>query len=166
MTKNKKINKNKKSEFSKKFLTCDEHIELLKTRGMKITNESMLKEYLTKFNYQNFVNGYNDLLFISVNERNNLYHSEINSNDLINIFNFSKEISTLILKYVLIFEEQVSSYIIECIGKKLIELDVNENYHCDLFQINDNDFKTIFSFAFNNNSKNTRENIEEKLQEY
>lgn len=152
MTNNKKISKSLQLEFTKNFLTSDEHIDLLKKRGMNITNENTLKEYLTKFNYQNFVNGYNDLLFKVTNNRNNVYHPKINSNDLINIFNFSKEISSFILKNILIFEEQISSYIIESIGNKLIRLNKNKNHHCDLFRINDNDFKIIFKFAFKDDS--------------
>lgn len=168
MTNSEKISKSLQLEFTKNFLTSDEHIDLLKKRGMNIINENVLKEYLIKFNYQNFVNGYNDLLFKVVNNRNNVYHSKINSNDLINIFNFSKEISSLILKNILIFEEQLSSYIIECIGNKLIKLNKNKNYHCDLFRINENDFKVIFSFAFKNNSnfEEEREKIEKDLKKY
>lgn len=42
------------SSYNKPYKSIDEHIELLKNRGLKITNEDFAKNLLKSLNYYNF----------------------------------------------------------------------------------------------------------------
>lgn len=42
------------SSYNKPYKSIDEHIELLKKRGLKITNENFAKNLLKSLNYYNF----------------------------------------------------------------------------------------------------------------
>lgn len=42
------------SSYNKPYKSIDEHIELLKNRGLKITNENFAKNLLKSLNYYNF----------------------------------------------------------------------------------------------------------------
>ena len=78
----------------KKFKTWDEQIELLKSRNLIIKNESKLKLYLQKYNYQNFINAYNDPFMLNFDRNANRYRNDIDSEHIINLFNFDRTISS------------------------------------------------------------------------
>ncbi len=80
---------------NKEFKTIDEQIELLKSRGLKIDNEDKLKWYLSSYNYQNFINGYNDLFMINEDRSKNKYKPIASSNQIINLFNFYRWLSKI-----------------------------------------------------------------------
>lgn len=92
MKKSKTLNLDKKH-----FLTVSEQIELLKTRGLEIKNIKSLEWYLTKYNYQSFINGYNDFFLLAQARNLNMYKYKANSDDLISLFNFDRYISKFIL---------------------------------------------------------------------
>ena len=92
MKKSKTLNLDKKH-----FLTVPEQIELLKMRGLKIEKTKSLEWYLTKYNYQSFINGYNDFFLLAQARNLNMYKHEANSDDLIRLFNFDRYVSRFIL---------------------------------------------------------------------
>ena len=81
----------------KHFLSVEEQIKLLENRGLSITNLSSLQWYLTKYNYQSFINGYNDFFLVDGARKWNIYKKNVNSDDLIKLFNFDRNISKFIL---------------------------------------------------------------------
>lgn len=81
----------------KHFLSVEEQIKLLENRGLSITNLSSLQWYLTKYNYQSFINGYNDFFLVDGARKWNIYKKNANSDDLIKLFNFDRNISKFIL---------------------------------------------------------------------
>lgn len=70
----------------KNFLIIEEQINLLENKSLTIINKEKFISYLKKYNYQNFINGYNDLLFINQQRSIDKYKSNVNSDDLISIF--------------------------------------------------------------------------------
>ena len=47
----------------KHFLSVDEQIRLLQNRGFRISNKVFFQWYLTKYNYQALINGYDDFFW-------------------------------------------------------------------------------------------------------
>ena len=58
---------------SKKFKTFDEQINLLEEMELSISNKNKLRWYLQSYNYQNFINGYNDFFMINNDRSKNKY---------------------------------------------------------------------------------------------
>ncbi len=92
----KKMSKNDNLN-EKHFLSVEKQIKLLENRGLSITNLSSLQWYLTKYNYQSFINGYNDFFLVDGARKWNIYKKNANSDDLIKLFNFDRNISKFIL---------------------------------------------------------------------
>ena len=130
----------------KPYLTIDKQIELLESRGMNIKNRDYLKYYLERYNYQNFINGYNDYLFKSDERSSNTYKVGITEKEIINIFNFDRSISSLILSNILDIERQFSSYLNYVICQTLITK-YNDIY-CNIFALDNKGYQDIFSNAF------------------
>ncbi len=122
---------------NKEFKTIDEQIELLKSRGLKIDNEDKLKWYLSSYNYQNFINGYNDLFMINEDRNKNKYKSIASSNQIINLFNFDRWLSKNILSTIQNIERKISSSIAYVLA-------INLNYY------NNDKGGNIFKYEFNN----------------
>lgn len=122
---------------NKEFKTIDEQIELLKSRGLKIDNEDKLKWYLSSYNYQNFINGYNDLFMINEDRSKNKYKPIASSNQIINLFNFDRWLSKNILSTIQNIERKISSSIAYVLA-------INLNY------FNNDKSGNIFKYEFNN----------------
>lgn len=136
----------------KPFLKINEQINLLATRGLNIVNRNRLIKYIKNYNYQNFVNGYNDLLFINEDRKFNKYKNDVNSNDLIEIFNFDRWIGFMILSNILNIERMISSYITTVICEYMSKYDEYSfilNWDLDTY-------KYIFKEYFDDNSNNTK----------
>ncbi len=93
----------------KKFKTLDEQINLLKNKGLNINNESRLKWYLSSYNYQNFINGYNDFFMINNDRKENKYKKTASSNCIIELFNFDRLVSKYILSNIQNIERKIST---------------------------------------------------------
>lgn len=48
----------------KHFLSVDEQIRLLQNKGFRISNKVFFQWYLTKYNYQTLINGYDDFFLV------------------------------------------------------------------------------------------------------
>lgn len=135
--------------FRKKFITSiDEHIKILKNRNLSIPNIKKFKWYITSYNYYNFVNGYNDLLFVNQDRSTNLYKKNTSSEDIIEIFNFDRTISGYILSSILSFERILSSYITIILGQFLCKQSERRNplnLYGEIFNIDIKHRKFIFS---------------------
>lgn len=109
MKKEKTLNLNKKH-----FLSVEEQIKLLESRKLKIGREKSLEWYLTKYNYQSFINGYNDFFLV---DSSNMYKYEANSDDLIRLFNFDRYISRFILGDIQNIERFLQNAIVQTFFK-------------------------------------------------
>ena len=145
----------------KKYLDIDEQIELLQSRKLKITDSDKLRYYLQKYSYHDFVNGYNDFLFLNENRKLNIYKNNASEVELISIFNFDRGISSIILNSILDFERSLSQQIVKVICEFMIENNINgENENCcQILKISNNEHKKIFK-------KIKRKYINKELQGY
>lgn len=130
----------------KKFKTWDEQIELLKSRNLIIKNKSKLKLYLQKYNYQNFINAYNDPFMLNFDRNTNKYRDDVDSEHIINLFNFDRTISSYIFKYLQNIERELSSIITYIIGEEMNKIGYKS---CLVLDFNKYDYKKIFTYNKN-----------------
>ncbi|KEZ20564.1 Abi family protein [Mycoplasma capricolum subsp. capricolum] len=103
----------------KEFKTFEEQIEILKSRGLIITNEQKAIEILKQENYYNIVNGYKDLfLKKSLDNSQDIFIENTNFDELYSLFLFDRELRSILLKYILIFERDFKTTIAYNFSKK------------------------------------------------
>ncbi|WBX35873.1 Abi family protein [Mycoplasma capricolum] len=96
----------------KEFKTFEEQIEILKSRGLIISNEQKTIEILKQENYYNIVNGYKDLfLKKSLDNNQDIFIENTNFDELYSLFLFDRELRSILLKYILIFERDFKTTI-------------------------------------------------------
>ena len=138
----------------KEYKTQEEKIRILKERRLNFLDEEEFKKTLDKYGYQTLVNGYNDFLFI--NNRSLDYSPNANEQNLISLFLFDREISSLLFKSITNIEMQIKNNIAEeiCVFCKneLDDYDDNEIKYGQILKLKDSDLKAIFSNAFGKNS--------------
>jgi hypothetical protein len=72
---------------------------------------------LTKYNYQSFINGYNDFFLLAQARNLNMYKYKANSDDLISLFNFDRYISKFILGDIQNIERFLQNAIVQTFFK-------------------------------------------------
>jgi len=97
----------------KEYKTPDELINILQERGMVFSNPVIAKRKLNEINYFT-LKGYNRLLLIKENK----YKSKCDFNELINLYNFDKELKGLLLEYLLDIEMKIKTSISNVISSK------------------------------------------------
>ena len=128
---------------SKKFKTFDEQIKLLEQKELFIKDKNRLKWYLQSYNYQNFINGYNDFFMINNDRNKNKYKKTASSDGIIELFNFDRLISKYILSSIQNIERMASTALAYTIAKIMND---NQLDHGKIFSIKDEDIliKKIF----------------------
>ncbi|UKS54352.1 Abi family protein [Mycoplasma feriruminatoris] len=103
----------------KEFKTFEEQIEILKSRGLKITDKQRTIEILKQENYYNIVNGYKDL-FLEKNSFNNedKFVEDTSFEELYSLFLFDRELRSVLLKYILLFERNFKTIVAYNFSKK------------------------------------------------
>lgn len=91
----------------KSFKTISEQIEILKLHNIVIENYDYAYKILEKNNYYYLINGYKDL-FID-NEYKYIKNTKIE--EIYAIYQFDKSIKMIFLKYILLIENEVNTYI-------------------------------------------------------
>ena len=118
----------------KYFVSIEECIKILKSRNLLFDDLKLFKWYLTKYNYQSFVNGYNDFFLINKNREVNRYKKDAISSDIIKLFNFDRHISSLILGDIQNVERLLQNAIVNTIYeiyKKLVNYQNVNNQDLD-----------------------------------
>ena len=87
----------------KSFKTIDEQIEILRSRGLKIYDETKAKNFLMRNNYYR-ISGYSLTL-----RRNDIFFKTANFQNIVDIYNFDHELRHIILKYIEIIEVNMKS---------------------------------------------------------
>lgn len=117
----------------KKFTTYEEQIQILKERALTITDEQFFLNKLEDCGYYNLINGYS---FLFKYEKNNVYKDKVTDTDIIHLYNFDKNLRTIVYKYTLNIESRIKSQISYLFSKKYGELESNylkeENFDKDL----------------------------------
>lgn len=137
----------------KYFVSIEERIKILKSRNLLFDDLKLFKWYLTKYNYQSFVNGYNDFFLINKNREVNRYKKDAISSDIIKLFNFDRHISSLILGDIQNVERLLQNAIVNTIYeiyKKLVNYQNVNNQDLDflhkgtILKLSDKTWYTIF----------------------
>ncbi|MDO5296386.1 MAG: Abi family protein [bacterium] len=87
----------------KPFLTIDEQIELLRSRGLTIDDENAAKRFLSEHNYYR-VSGYSLTL-----RHNNQSFESASFQNIIDIYNFDHELRHILLTFIEIIEVRIKS---------------------------------------------------------
>ena len=90
----------------KSFKTIDEQIDILRDKGLTISNDDKTKDILLRENYF-FINGYRHLLFKGPKE--NIFIDGSSFDELYALFCFDRNIRNVMFKYLLIVENNLKS---------------------------------------------------------
>lgn len=99
----------------KQFKNLDEQIQILKHKGMVITNEKFAKNVLLRENYF-FLNGYRHLFLVS--EDNRVFKKGTTFEELYSLFLFDRTIRNVFFKYLLVIENNLKSITSYQLSKK------------------------------------------------
>ena len=94
----------------KTFKTIDEQIEILKSRNIIINDYDKAYKILSKNNYYYLINGYKDL-FIDKASKEEKYIKNTKLEEIYALYEFDKDIKINFLKYLLLIENEIDSYI-------------------------------------------------------
>jgi abortive infection bacteriophage resistance protein len=105
-------------------------IKQLSKSGLQIGNKNVLAYHIKNFNYNTFIYGYSEPFY--VNQQNRLYDRDANSNEIIDLYKFDRDMANHILRFILVIEKiintNVSYEVINHFGlrdKCLLKLDNN-----------------------------------------
>ena len=87
----------------KEFKTLDEQLEILKSRGLKINDESFAKNFLYRNNYYR-VSGYSLTL-----RDHDVFHDSAEFQNIVDIYEFDHKLRHVLLEYIEIIEVTVKS---------------------------------------------------------
>ena len=99
----------------KLFKSLDEQLEILKSKGLIIEDETQAKEILLRENYF-FINGYRVLLMNSYSDRSFIIGATFR--ELYGIFLFDRQIRNILFKNLMIIENNLKSVISYQLSKK------------------------------------------------
>ena len=100
---------------NKTFKTLDEQVEILKGKGLIITDEDFAKEVLLRENYF-FLNGYRYPFVKSLNEK--VYIGSTTFEELYSLFLFDRKLRNILFKNILLVENNLKSIISYQLSKK------------------------------------------------
>lgn len=120
---------------NKPFKTLDEQVELLKNRNLRFRNEDIAKHILMNNSYYGIVNSYKDLFCGKSFDNTDDYRGQY-FEDLLAIYDFDKELSAIVYKYLIMiettFKTSMSYYISDVVGDKedvyLNKINYNNGY--------------------------------------
>lgn len=103
----------------KVFLTYDEQIKLLQSRGLTIMDKEMAKHYLEYFGYFELINGYKDL-FLKRRQPEE-YRSNVTFSDFVGLYMFDYNLRSDLLSALYLVEKSLKSTISYIFSKKFGE---------------------------------------------
>lgn len=99
----------------KEFKTYEEQLQILKDKGL-ICDDSSL-ETLKRNNYYFLINRYKDC-FIKPNTKPNIFKEGTTFNEIVALYHFDRDLRSVILKYIIAFENTLKSVISYEFSKK------------------------------------------------
>lgn len=99
----------------KPFKTYDEQVSILKSRNVYIKNEEIVKQCLTDISYYSLINGYKDLFDSDINGK---FSYPVPFTDFYFLYNFDRDINSILLKYIIMVERALKSNITYRISEK------------------------------------------------
>ena len=92
------------------FKTIDEQIDILKSRNIIIDDYDKAYNLLSKNNYYYLINGYKELFIDSTSEKEK-YIDGTKLEELYALYEFDKDIKINFLKYLLLIENEIDTYL-------------------------------------------------------
>lgn len=125
----------------KAFKTHNQQLNILRERGLTVPKNGIPKRFLEEENYYNVINGYKDL-FLKRDNRNRTIFPEAfkegtHFDELKYLYLFDRELRSIFLRNILIFENLIKSTISHEFTKKYNK----KNSYLDLQNFKDNDHK-------------------------
>lgn len=100
----------------KEFKTIEEQIEILRNRSL-IVDEIQAKKIFKENNYYYVINGYKDL-FLDKSKSEETYIQNVNLNEIYSLYKFDIDLRMIFLKYTLLLERKLDTYIAYEFSKK------------------------------------------------
>ncbi len=104
-----------------KYLTIQEQIDNLKSKGLIIENDKKAENYLCEIGYYKLINGYKKPFLIKIKSQNGeiakKYLENTSIDDLFHLYQFDQEIKSLILKYISYIEVKTKARMSDVISK-------------------------------------------------
>lgn len=143
----------------KPYLSIKEQISLLEKRGLIIKNKTRLTLYLKNYNYSSVINGYNDFFMHNFSRSSNKYINS-SSENIIDLFNFDRNLGGTILSNLLNIERKISTLISEKIIEFSIDKKIENAKYGEILTWGEENIKFIFDrFDWNNNDILNLKNI-------
>ena len=122
----------------KKYLSLDEQISLLKSKGLIINSKKTAKKYLKNIGYYKLINGYKGPFIITAGNREgemNFYVENTSIDSLFHLYKLDQDIKGLVFKYIsnieIMIKSVMSDYISYKYGIKETEYLKSENFRPD-----------------------------------
>ena len=122
---------------NKDFKTIDEQLEILRSRGLSITDDAKAKDFLLHNNYYR-ISGYSLTL-----RKNDIFSKTASFQNIVDIYNFDHELRHIILEYIEIIEVQMKSIF----AYEFAKVHGSTGYLDDSFFTNKNKHKEIIDKA-------------------
>ena len=100
----------------KEFKSIEEQIEILKNRNL-IIDEIQAKKIFKENNYYYVINGYKDL-FVDKSKSEEIYKANTEFKEIYSLYKFDIDLRMLFLKYTLLLERKLDTYIAYEFSKK------------------------------------------------
>lgn len=100
----------------KEFKSIEEQIEILKNRNL-IIDEIQAKKIFNENNYYYVINGYKDL-FVDKSKSEEIYKANTEFKEIYSLYKFDIDLRMLFLKYTLLLERKLDTYIAYEFSKK------------------------------------------------
>ena len=104
-------------------------IKLLKEKKLIIDDENELKEYLVSFSPERIINNYSQPFMKNFDLNKNEYNQKDSSKSIIELFNYDKNISSLLFNSIKDIESTFGYKILYFIKRKIDNLSLNENQY-------------------------------------
>lgn len=114
---------------AKEFKTTDELIEILRSKGVYISDESKTKYIIDKYSYYSVVNTYKRIFKIEDNYKENASFDEIYA-----LYKFDKNLKIIMLKYILEVESIIKTKIANLLANKY---SINNYLEINTFNLKD-----------------------------
>ncbi len=95
----------------KKFSDIDEQFKIQSKRGLIIDDEASFKDYLLAHNYFEIINGFESLMLMDVNDKEQGYKEGTSFSDFQRLYEFESDLNVQIMKSLMYFEKKLKARI-------------------------------------------------------
>lgn len=128
---------------TKLFRSSDEQVQLLKSRGLIINDESLAKKMLLERNYFDLINGFETLLLVDNKAKEKRYQDKY-FEDFISLYDFDKKLSNSVMSVISDFEIRLKASIAHRFCEKFCQAESDALKYTDISNYNYNYRDTNF----------------------